>query len=173
MPLGNVFLFVAGALLLAAVFGYVILIRTEADALTALENLEDNIAKVGVKEDKEMEAKVFDTEKRIKDFEVLLAGRRKSANFFDNFGSLIHPQVWFSEIELDVTQMRASVSGESPNFRTLEQQLIFLENQDDLVESIELSNIAIGDKGGAEFGLNFNFKPEIFNSTSVAAFIKE
>lgn len=163
IPFQNVLLFAAGTLLLAAIFGYVIIIRSEAGALTALGDLEGGIAKLGTRGDRATEVKVFDSEKRIEDFGILLASRRKSSNFFDNFAGLIHPQVWLSKIELDVAGLKALVSGESPNFKILQQQLIFFQNQKDLIESIELSKISIGQEGGAEFNINFNFKPEIFN----------
>lgn len=163
IPFSNIFLFAAGALLLTAVFGYVIVIRINAGLLNNLNNLEDNIAQLGTRDDRVVEARVFDTEKMVKNFAVLLASRRKSSNFFENFASLIHPRVWLSELDLDAANLKASVSGESPNFKILEQQLIFLRNQENFIESLELSKATIGKDGKAEFKINFNFKPEIFN----------
>lgn len=163
IPFKNIPFFIAGVLLLTAVLGYVIIVRMESRALIALGDLEDGIVRVGTREDRIMEANVFAAEKRINDFAVLLGSRRKPSNFFENFAGLIHPKVWFSSVELNVVQLQAAVSGKSPNFGTLEQQLIFLKSQEDFVESFDLSKITIGEKGEAEFNINFNFKPEIFN----------
>lgn len=173
IPFKNVFFFVSGILLLAAVLTYVFLVRLEVRDSAVMQGLEDGIAKVGTKEDRKIEADVFDAEIKIKNFEELFAGRRQSSNFFDNFARLIHPRVWFSNISLDVPQMQVSVSGQSADFEALEQQLIFLRKQSDLIETADLASLAIGEEGGADFEINFIFKPEIFNSTSVSAFIKK
>lgn len=163
LPFKNILPFVAGAVLATVVLGYAIIARSNARALVALGELEDSTTKVGTREDKLIETKVFDSEKKMKSFNVLLVGRRKSSNFFDNFSGLIHPQVWLSEINLDVSALQASVSGKSPNFKILEQQLAFFKTQNDLIDSLDLTKIVIGKNGEAEFSIQLNFKKEVFN----------
>jgi len=166
IPLKNASLFIAGALLLAAIFSYVILARSEANALLAIQDLEDGIFKAGTSQDREIETKVLDSEKKIKDFKVLLAGSRKPSQFFGNFGDLIHPKIWFSSFELDAVQAQASISGQALDFRTLEQQLIFLQSKNDIIEKIDLSDIALGEEGNVNFSINFKFRPDIFLPTA-------
>src|SRR3989344_2468699 len=107
LPLSNISLFVAGAMLLVAVFGYVILLRSEAQGLSAIQDLEASISKAAGKDDKNIEEKIFNYEEKIKDFKNLRAGQQKSSKFFDNFGRLIHPQIWFSSLNFDIVGMRA------------------------------------------------------------------
>lgn len=165
IPFKNIFLFIALALLLAAILSYVFLIRLEVKVLSAIEDINENIAKIGDREDREIEKKVFDFEKKFLDLKVLLAGRQKSLGFFDNFGTLVHPQVWFSSLELDVEGKRATANGTTRDFRTLEQQLIFLRGQQDMVSSFELSGLSFGKEDGVGFNLSFSFTPKIFNSS--------
>lgn len=162
--LKNVFLFIAGALLLAMIFGYVILVNLEAEALSAIQDLEENISKIGNKEDKEIERRVFNSEAKIKDFNGLQAGRWKSSNFFDNFESLVHPQIWFSSFDFDPAENQVVLAGHTLNFKTLEQQSIFLRESQDVVESFILSELVLGKKGGVDFNLTINFKTKIFDA---------
>ena len=162
ISLRNISLFIIGALLIATVFSYVVLFRIETKALNYLQDLETDIAQVGTKQDRAIEEKVFDYEKKIKNLAILLAARLQSAVFFDNFEKLIHPKVWFSSFELDASQMRATVSGKADDFKMLEQQLVFIQSKSDFIKATSLSDLTIGDEGGADFNINFNFKPEIF-----------
>ena len=162
MPLKNISLFIAAALLLAVISGYVILIRSKVAALLVIEDLEESIAAVGTREDKKAEERVLGYEKKIKEFVDLSVNSSKNSQFFDNLEKLVHPQVWFSSFELDAVRYRAAVSGKTASFQTLEQQLIFFRNRNDSIESVDLTSIALGEEGGAEFSFNLIFKPEIF-----------
>ncbi|MBI2626167.1 MAG: hypothetical protein HYW69_01065 [Candidatus Nealsonbacteria bacterium] len=164
MPFQNIALFVAGALLLSAILGYVILIRAEAVALSAQQDLEAAIAKVGTKDDRETETKVRNYEKAIKDLASLTGGSAKPSQFFNNFENLVHPKVWFSSFELDAALRQAAIKGNTVDFQTLEQQLVFLQSKTDLIEALELSDIGLREDGGVEFSLNLTLAPKIFNT---------
>lgn len=163
LPLGNIFLFAAGALLLAAIFGYVIIVRSEAKDLLAIQDLEADISRVGTKDDKETERKVFDSESKIADFKSLWTGRQKNSEFFNNFGSMIHPKIWFSSIDFDPIELKAIFSGTAADFKTLEQQLIFLQSENDIIENFELGAVTIGKEGDIEFDLTLDFTPKILD----------
>lgn len=162
MPLKNVFLFTAGALLLAVIFGYVVLLRLESGTLLALQDLDDGISSISTKENKKNEENVLNAGRKINEFKVLWAGRSKSSQFFGNFGTLIHPQIWFSSIDFNLAEIKAAVSGKAANFVVLEQQLIFLNSQSDIVDSFDLSGVSLGEGGEVNFNLTINFTPKIF-----------
>lgn len=164
IPLKNISLFAAAALLLAAIFSYVILLRLQASSLLAIQDLEADIFKIGDREDRAIENKVFDSENKIKDFKILWASRSRSSEFFNNFENLIHPKVWFSSFEFNPLELKVSAAGQSPDFKSLEQQLLFLKSQKDMVESVDLSEIALGNKGEVDFTLIINFMPKIFEA---------
>lgn len=158
------FLYAAGILLLSLILGYVYLIRVEAAALSAKQDLEGEIAKVGNREDREIETKVRNYERKIKDLADLTGASPKLPQFFNNFEKLVHPSVWFSSFNLDVAGKQAVADGHTASFQTLEQQLNFLRSRTDFIELLELSSIGIGEDGGADFAINLTLKPEIFNT---------
>jgi len=164
LPLKNVLLIGAGVLLLAVILSYAAILRLEAGVLSSIQDFEENIFKIGNREDKVIENNVFGYEGKIKDFRSLWMSRVKTANFFGNFEGLVHPQVWFSSFSLNPSEMEASVSGKTINFETMEQQLLFLRSRNDLVEGFDLSELSLGDEGNVNFGLNINFTPKIFEA---------
>ena len=164
MPLKNTLLIGAGVLLLAVILSYPAILRLEAEVLSSIQDFEESIFKIGDREGKVIENNVFGYEGKIKDFGFLWTGRVKTANFFDNFDGLVHPQVLFSSFSLNPSEMEASVSGKTLNFETMEQQLLFLRSRNDLVEGFDLSELSLGDEGNVNFGLNINFTPKIFEA---------
>lgn len=164
IPLKNTYFFIAGALLLAAIFGYVILVRSQAATLLKIEDIEADIIKIGTRQDREIEGKVFDSKDKIKNYKDLSAQRNNSSEFFNNFERLIHPQIWFSSFDFNSAEIKAVVSGKTANFKTLEQQLIFLKSRQDIIESFDLSKIALGKEGQVDFGLTINFTSKIFET---------
>lgn len=162
IPFKNAYFFIAGSLLLSAVFGYVILIRLESSTLLKIEDLEAGIIKVGAREDREMESKVFDAKDKIKDYKDLSAKRSNSSEFFNNFEDLIHPKVWLSSLDVNPAEIQAVVSGKTADFKSMEQQLIFLKNQKDFIKNFDLFKITLGKEGEVDFGLTINFTPKIF-----------
>ena len=168
IPLKNALFAAAGILLAAVIFGYAAFIRLEAKTLLSIQDLEENIFKIGDKDDKITESKVFSSEAKMEGFKSLWAGRRKIFNFFDNFNGLVHPKVWFSSLEFNPAEISAVVVSHTLNFETLEQQLLFLKDKRDLVESVNLSDIGFADKGGVDFRLNINFTPKIFELSEIS-----
>ena len=132
----------------------------EKKAASDLQALEDDIARIGGPEAKALEAEVFATDKRIKDFKVLLAERRKSSNFFQLLERDTHPQVWFLELTLETNESRAVLLGKAPNFQILGQQLLIFQAES-AIGSVELSELTIDKEGEAEFSFTLNFDPAI------------
>ncbi|MBI2041573.1 MAG: hypothetical protein HYT20_00955 [Candidatus Nealsonbacteria bacterium] len=163
--LKNIYFFIAGSLLLAVVFGYVILIRSQAAALLKMQDLEAGIIKIGTREDRNIERKVFESEDKIKTYKNLSSARNKSAEFFNNFESLTHPQVWFSSFDFNPAEIKAAASGKTVNFKTLEQQVVFLKSQKDLIKSLDLSKVSLGKNGEVDFYLTVNFTPKILEAS--------
>ena len=165
ISLKNALLFTASALLAAVILSYAVLLRLEAEKLLLIESFEESIFQIGGKEDRTIESDVFNYEGKIEAFGGLWTSRRKAPVFFNNFEKLIHPKVWFSSFSLNPAEISASISGKTFNFETLEQQLMFLRNKNDLVESLTLSKIALSDEGTVDFGLTINFMPKIFEAS--------
>ena len=72
-----------------------------------------------------------------------------------------HPEVWFTDFELNPKLPQVKISGLTRNFQTLAQQLYILQEKDS-IEEIKLTNITLGEEGETEFSLELSLSPEIF-----------
>ena len=161
LPWQNILFYFSLFLLIAVIFGYFFLISLENKSLTALQDLEEEIAKTGTKEERALEVGVFANQREIKDFSILLSEHQKASNFFDLLERACHPGVWLTDLELNLKASKAVVSGKSLDFQTVGQQLFILQGQSS-IRDINLSDLSIGEDGGTEFTLSFSLDPKIF-----------
>ena len=157
----NFTFYISCALLVVVILGYAALFYFEAKASGVLQDLEEKIAQVATKEEKVTEAKVLSTQKKISDFSKLLKSHQQSSNFFTFLEENCHPKVWLTKVELNPEKAEALVSGKTADFETLDQQL-FIFQQHELIQSIDLTNLLIGKKGETEFSLYLYLNPQIF-----------
>ena len=156
----NILFYLSLALLTAAVLSYILLIYFVSKSTTTLQDLESQIAQTGTAEEKALEKEVFGDEKRINDFAVLLSLHQKPSNFFTLLENITHPKVWFSKLTLDLANCQAILSGQAPNFSILGQQSLILQNEE-AIESIDLTELSLGKEGQAEFTLSLVLDPTI------------
>lgn len=151
----------AGAFLAAVVLSYAALYYLSSKTSTVLDNFKTAIAKVGTPTEKAMEKNVLQYKRKISDFSDLSSKRMLSSGFFGNFEKLVHPKVWFKSFSLNVFKMELTASGQTVNFQTLDQQLAILR-KDERISAVDLSSLAIGKGGEADFSLRLSLKKEIF-----------
>lgn len=157
----NLAFYISLGLLIAVILGYALLLYFESKALVVSQDLENQIAQVGTKEEKNMEAQVLVAKKRINDFTELLQAHKKPSNFFAFLEKVCHPQTWFTEVVLNPEKAEASVSGRTVNFQVLDQQLFILREQD-LITKVELTKLLISKEGETEFSLYLYLNPQVF-----------
>jgi cell division protein FtsB len=92
-------------------------------------------------------AKIF-----INDFRVLLDNSPKTSNFLDTFQRWSHPQITYSNIRIESAPRKVSMSGETSTNRNLMEQIAILNNEDS-IESYELSSIVIDEVGKTSFNI--------------------
>lgn len=92
-------------------------------------------------------AKIF-----INDFQVLLDNSPKTSKFLDTFQRWSHPQIVYSSIRIESASRQASMSGKTSTNRNLMEQIAILNNEDS-IESYELSNIVIDETGETSFNI--------------------
>lgn len=161
LPRQNLLFYLSLGLATAAVLGFFVLGNFESKALTTLQNLEDEVAQIGTIEERAIETKVFDYDKKINNFSILLENHQKSTNFFKFLEEISHPQVWFSNVILNLETFQAVISGQTPNFQTLGQQLLIFQDQDS-IEEINLSSLSLSKEGRAEFTFQLSLDSQIF-----------
>lgn len=145
---------------LAAILTYALLFYLENKSLSELQNIEEQIAKVGTSEEKILEREILDDKKKISDFSTLLSSRQKSLNFFEFLEKTVHPKAWFSGLELYPQTSKATIAGKAEDFKVLDQQLLILRAED-LIENIALSELSIAKDGETQFILELSFDPQM------------
>jgi len=148
-------------LFLGFLLGYFILTSLEKKSENTLSNLEEALVKGKTPEMSSLEEEILNDQKKIKDLSPLLEKHLFPSKIFEFFERNVHPQVFFSEINLNSLNSTVSLSGECDSFLTLGQQLAIFEKEL-LVEKLDLTQVSITKEGKIEFFLNFSFNPKIF-----------
>ncbi|MFH1841320.1 MAG: hypothetical protein ABH800_00990 [Candidatus Nealsonbacteria bacterium] len=157
----NILMSISLVLLIVAVAGYFLLDYLKKDSQAALQGIEESIAAITTPEDQDLEKEVFDYQKKIEDFAVLFGKHLNPSSFFALLEESCHPQVWFTELDLDFEKLQATVSGKTPNFYILGQQSLVFQKQD-LIKGVGLSKASIGKGGEVDFTFSLSLDPEIF-----------
>ena len=153
--------YVVFGLVLVVVVAFIVLSYLGNKASKELWNLEERIAQVGTKDEKVLETQVLLDKQRIDDFSKVFADHQKTSNFLKFLEENSHPKAWFSKLTLSSQDSQAVLSGETPNFEILGQQIVIFQNQE-LVENVEITDLFIGKNGRANFAISLLLDPKIF-----------
>ncbi|KKQ77234.1 MAG: hypothetical protein US98_C0009G0008 [Parcubacteria group bacterium GW2011_GWC1_38_6] len=126
-----------------------------------ISNVKAKIDSVATPEDLMTERKVTLTQKKINDFAFLIDNHRSNEKFFASFEKLVHPKIFFSEINLRLEQGRATLSGKTDNFEILGQQFLILEKEG-YIKSVVLSKSEIDKEGKISFVVEVSFDSNNF-----------
>ena len=153
--------YVSCGLFIAVVLAYAALFYFEGKTFEKVQDVEEMLAKVGTKEEKAIEKEILTAKRKISSFSSLLQKHKESSNFFTFLEESAHPKVWFSKVDLTTENSEALVGGQAASFEVLGQQLIIFQQQE-LIQSIDLSNLLIGKDGEVEFSFYLYLNPKIF-----------
>ncbi len=160
-PWHNLGIYIALGLVAVVVLGYAVLFYLQDRASDNLGSLEQEISQIGTKEERNVEAQVLFSGRRIDDFSKLFQQHKKTSNLLKLLEENCHPQVWVTEMDLLTNDNQANLSGKTPTFQTLGQQMLLFQKQS-LIKDASLISLAIGKGGEAEFALSLFFDPAIF-----------
>ena len=128
-----------------------------------IQELDEELEKAKTPEEIALEGEVLGYQEKIGDFSVLIKDHRFNSNLFSFLENLTHPKVWFSNFTLDSEIKKVKISGETESFQTLGQQLIIFQNEEH-IKKVDLSNIALGERGKIEFDFDLLLDPKIFKN---------
>ena len=154
--------FVVGLVVLLTVSTvYIVLFFIQKKKTQELESLDsyfEELKNSKVSLDQEIRKK----KKDIDEFSDLFNNHHSSVNYFDFIERNTHVKVRWYGSTLDLgEEPRVIISGHADNFIILAQQLLIFKKHPS-VEEINLSGISMEEIGGAEFGLEILFKPNLF-----------
>jgi len=153
--------YISFGLAFVVVLAYVALFFVGNRTSQTLWDLEDKIAQVGTKEEKNIETQLLLDKQKIDDFAVLFSDHKQASNFFDFLEENCHPKIWFNKLELNTQDFQVILTGETSNFETLGQQIVIFQEQE-LVKSIEISDLSVAKNGRANFAVILHLDPQIF-----------
>lgn len=159
----NILFYSSLALLVAGISSLFLLERSLKNSRLSLKYLEETLTGEKTIQEVSLEKNILSWQKRIKNFSQLFSRHLYSLPAFDLIEKLTHPEVWFSQLNLDLPDSKAVASGQAESFTVLGQQLGLLEKEPE-ISDFALSSLSIGKQGKVNFTLNISFAPALFQS---------
>lgn len=156
----NILLYFSILSIIGVIGAYLLLGYFIEDNQQILKEKKGTLNQLRTDERRELEKEVFKYQRKIEDFTFLMNQRKNNSNFFSFFEEIIHPQVWISEMDLDVLSAQVRISGETEKTALGQQLLIFRENKQIL--DIKLSNLRAKEEETVSFNISFSLDPAIF-----------
>lgn len=152
--------FLIALLTLTIIFYFVLDIEISAQK-HKIEKFSQEIEKFGTPEQKEMEKKVFDYQKKIKEVSKLMKSHKIPSNFFALIEKITLPEVYFSTVTLSIKDSKVKLKGETENFEDLARELALLEKEEN-IKKAESFQTSLSKEGKVIFDLDLRFSPELF-----------
>jgi len=164
--LDTIFYFVA-ALLLATIICFVIFTVKISFQERKLKEIDNNIiVNTGTTQQRELEKEVFEYQRKIDNFAIILANHKIPTNIFKFFEKITLPNVWFNNFIIMAQTAGIQISGETESTTALSRQLsIFEENK--FIKDISDLTFEPTETGKIRFNLNISLSPDIFFSTTL------
>ena len=128
-----------------------------------IEEVKLNVSKIKIEGDKETERQVLGYQKKINDFSGLFNKHKIVSSFLGILRNSTHLKVSFSTLVLNTETAQVILGGETENFKTLGEQILYFEGSE-FIKGLVLSNLALGKEGDVKFNINFSLDPEIFKN---------
>lgn len=145
-------LYLAVFLLLLSLAAYFLLTnslkKTEGEAAILDSKLEEMMSPEKITLEKE----ILNSRNKIEDFSQLLKLHLKTSKVFGILEETTHPQVWFTDFNLNPRKGELIISGETDSFETLGQQILILKEESTISE-VNLQKVSINEEGKINFGL--------------------
>lgn len=159
--LDAIFYFVA-AFLLATIICFAIFALKISSQEKKLGEVQNQITtSTGTAQQKEEEKQVFEYQRKIDDFAVIMALHKTPTNIMKLFERTTLPNVWFNSFSLNSQAAEIKITGEAEGAVALSRQMaIFEENE--LVKSVSSLNSEPTETSRVKFDLGLSVDPNIF-----------
>lgn len=157
----NILFYFGLVILFFSIASFFILNHLLGRAQKELTNLEIILKQELPLEKSIIKEEVLGYQKRIANFSFLIDQKVETLGFFKEFEKIVHPNVWFSTLNLSSKEGVVALSGQAKNFEALEQQFFIIQNTN-WIKSIDLGTVAIGDDGKIDFNLSLFLDSKIF-----------
>ena len=156
----NNLLFAFLIILLLSIFSYFILNSSVKRAGNSLQGLTMSLNDLRSLERSTAEREVLKYNNKIGYFFQLLDHHLETSKIFSLIQQSSRPQVWFTKFNLNAVGDKMILSGKTPNFGNLGQQILIFK-QRDWVSKVELQSVSLSKEGNVDFELLVYIKPGI------------
>lgn len=145
-------IFYVSLLLLAVTVGAFFYVRyTLNQESERLAGLSAQLAQIKSGEQKDLENTINTARQKLADFSKVMKERRSAQNFFNKFEILVPENVYFSQCNLDLGGMSASLAGHGDTFQDASRQMMVFNGASDVLASADLTKATINDDGIVDF----------------------
>ena len=156
----NILFFLSILVLIGVAIAYFLLGYFIGENEKILKSKQEILSQPRSDKERELEAKVFGYQKKIGDFTTLINQHKISSDFFTFLEEITHPQVWFSELDLNIKEASVELSGETEKIPLGQQLLIFRQNEKILKSTLSSLQAEEGER--VSFTVTLSLDPEIF-----------
>jgi len=162
-PWQTILFYVATVFLGLSLISFFVLTYLSARASVQTKLLAQDLARGKTSEEQSLEKDVLKRQRQILVFENLLGQQKFLLPVLNLLGRAVHPQVFFSKVNLTVAENKIWLSGQADNFQVLGEQMLLLRRES-LAKELNLSDVSISKEGGVNFTLEIIFDPLIFQA---------
>ena len=155
----NILFYILIFLFVTSIVSIFILNNSLSNSLKELSSLEITILQKETPENALLEDKILLYRDKIRDFSYLADQHLITSKVFGIVEGFSHPEVWFSNFELDSRKGELSLNGKTDDFKTLGQQLLILKDEESIT-GYTLKQALIDNEGKIDFTLLINLSPE-------------
>jgi hypothetical protein len=157
--LETIFLYFSILIFIFSIFASFYFWFQEKSKKKGISQIEEKISVLKTPEIKKVEEEVLKYQNKISDFSNLIKDHPFYSKIFPYLEQKTHKQIYFSRMDLDFENSTISLSGQSPNFSVLAQQLeVFKE---DPSFQTQLKEVTLGKEGKVDFKIEITFDKNI------------
>jgi Tfp pilus assembly protein PilN len=158
---------IALAVLILSLFFYGGLLFYKKNLVNNLEVINQEILELEQKRNPKTEKAMVDLDKRINVLKKLFENHLYWSNLFEEIEKLIIPEAYFmgAEIKLSGDALKFNSSGGTTSYTNLARQILSFQ-EEPLISSVKVSDIALDEKMGIKFSVSVNFFKKILLENS-------
>lgn len=145
------------AVFLGISFFFFLTRSTEVEVDIELRRTREELARGKTPEEKQLERTILRTREKLEDFARVSSNAAHPAPVFRFLEERTHPNVTFTQLNLQPKSFQAALSGSARDFQSLDEQMNVLKERTELISS-RLSNIGLGPDGQVAFHLDLVFQ---------------
>jgi short subunit fatty acids transporter len=153
------FLYFSILIFICTVFASFYLFYQEKAKKREISQIEEKILALKTPEIKKAEEEVSKYQEKISYFSDLIKEYLFYSKVFPYLEQKTHKQIYFSKMDLDFENSTMLLSGQSPNFSVLAQQLEIFKKDPSL--KVQLKEIGLGKEGKVNFTIEITFDKNI------------